>query len=117
MQAPASAVSEVAVSQIVANPQVYAGKVITVAGRVDEVFTPWAFKLEDSDFLVIGASPAQTLILDMASVKTAVRVTGTVRILQAADFQREYGRGVDDLLFRRFEGKPALIAQSLQKGG
>lgn len=95
---------------MIANPQAYAGKVVTVASRVEEVFTPWAFKLEDSDFLVIGANPTQTFNLDTTGVKTEVRVTGTVRILQADDFQREYGRGVDDLLFRRFEGKPALIA-------
>ncbi len=115
--ASAPAAAAVDIAQIVANPAAYAGKVVTVSSRVDEVFTPWAFKLEGNDFLVIGATPAQTFNLDPNGAKTAVRITGTVRILQAADFQREYGRGVDDLLFRRFEGKPALIAQSVQKAG
>lgn len=115
--APAAASVEVSAAQIVANPEAYAGKVVTVASRVDEVFTPWAFKLRDSDFLVIGADPNVTWKLDSNWSSAAVRVTGTVRILQAADFQREYGRGVDDLLFRRFEGKPALVARSIERAG
>lgn len=119
---PASAAINVTVAEIMARPQDYAGRNVTVTSEVEEVFTSWSLKLDedrvlsggiDNDMLVVGMHPLVSLGFDPSWVNKQVRVTGTVRVLQAADFRREYGRGVDDKLFRRFEGKPALIATSM----
>lgn len=110
------------VAEIMARPQDYAGRNVTVTSKVEEVFTPWSFKLDenralsggvDNDMLVVGMRPLVSLGFDPSWKDHQVRVTGTVRVLQAEDFRREYGRGVEDRLFRRFEGKPAIIAVTL----
>lgn len=115
---------QLSVGTITGNPAQFAGKRITLTAAVDEVFTPWSFKLDDdqlsaggldNDLLVVGKVPVASWGFDKSWAKQEVRVTGTVRILQADDFRREYGRGVDDKLFRQFEGKPALIADSVEK--
>jgi hypothetical protein len=114
------------IADIMNRPELYAGRVITVVSEVEKIFTPWSFKMDeeqalsggvDNDLLVLGAIPLTSWGFDESWKDAKVKVTGTIRVLQAADFQREYGRGVDDLLFRRFEGKPALIARSVEKAG
>ncbi|PWF48474.1 hypothetical protein [Massilia glaciei] len=67
--------------------------------------------------LVVSSVPLANWGFDASWVDTAARVTGTVRILQAADVKREYGRGVNDKLFRTFEGQPAIVARSVEKPG
>ena len=110
------------IAEIMARPADYAGRNVTVTSEVEDVFTPWSIKLDedrvlsggiDNDMLVVGMHPLVSLGFNSEWKNRQVRVTGTVRILQAADFRREYGRGVDDKLFREFEGKPALIATSM----
>lgn len=114
------------IAEIMDRPNDYAGRNVTVTSEVEEVFTPWSIQLDedrvlsggiDNDMLVVGMHPLVSLGFDPSWKNRQVRVTGTVRILQAADFRREYGRGVDDKLFRRFEGKPALIATSMSVVG
>lgn len=118
----ASAAINATIAEIMARPADYAGRNVTVTSEVEDVFTPWSIKLDedrvlsggiDNDMLVVGMHPLVSLGFKPEWKNRQVRVTGTVRILQAADFRREYGRGVDDKLFRRFEGKPALIAESM----
>jgi hypothetical protein len=114
------------VADIMNRPDLYAGRAVTAVSSVEEIFTPWSFKLDeqqalaggiDNDILVVGAIPLTSWGFDDSWLNAKVKVTGTVRILQAEDFRREYGRGVDDLLFRRFEGKPAIIARAIEKAG
>lgn len=59
------------VAQIMENPRAYAGKNVIVTSLVEEIFTPWTFKLDeqqlraagiDSDMLVIGKVP-QLLVM------------------------------------------------------
>lgn len=107
-------------------PTLYVGRDVTVISEIEEMFTAWAFKLDesqalsggvDNDLLVIGAIPLTSWNIDKSWKNQKVVVTGTVRILQAEDFEREYGRGVDDLMFRRYEGKPVVIAREVKKAG
>lgn len=123
---PASPAIDLTPAEIASRGALYAGRKVTVASTVEEFLTPWAMLLDedqvlaggiDNDMLVIGAEPLLALGVDRSWLNREVRVTGTVRILQAEDFRREYGRGVDDRLFRRFEGKPALIAASVTPAG
>jgi hypothetical protein len=123
---PASPAINITVAQLMSRPEAYIGRNVTIVSEVEEVFTPWSFKLDedrllsggiDNDLLVIGREPLASMGFREEWIEQPVRVTGTVRILQASDFRREYGRGVDDKLFRRYEGKPALIATSIQPPG
>jgi hypothetical protein len=123
---PAPPGVDTTIADIMNRPELYIGKNVSVVSSVEEIFTPWSFKLDerqvatggiDNDMLVIGAVPLTSFEVDPSWLNKQVNVIGTVRVLQAADFRREYGRGVDDLLFRRFEGKPAIIAQSVKKAG
>lgn len=121
----ATAAIQTTVGDIQVRPQMYANRNVMVTSIVEEVYTPWSIRLDDdsllaggidNDLLVVGAEPLATMGFDPSWVKKGkVQIVGTVRILQAADFRREYGRGVDDKLFRRYEGKPALIAISMKR--
>jgi hypothetical protein len=111
-------------TDIMDRPELYLGRVVTVVSEVEGIFTPWSFKLDesqmaaggvDSDLLVVGAIPLPNWGFDETWKNEKVKVTGTVRILQAEDFRRDYGRGVDDLLFRRYEGKPVVVARDVEK--
>lgn len=119
---PASPAINVTVAEIMERPGDYVGKNVTVTSEVQEVFTPWALKLDedqltaggiDSDLLVISKEPLVTMGFKQSWIDRQVSITGTVRMLQAEDFRREYGRGVDDRMFRRYEGRPALVARSM----
>ncbi|WP_420473728.1 hypothetical protein [Noviherbaspirillum sp. ST9] len=119
---PASPALNVTVAEIMSRPGDFAGRNVTVTSPVEEVLTPWTVKLDedrvlsggiDNDILVVGKTPLVSLGFNPAWIDKQVRVTGTVRVLQAEDFRREYGRGVDDRMFRRYEGKPAIIAHSM----
>jgi len=113
------------VADIMKRPDLYAGRVVTIVSEVDEIFTGWAFKLDDSqapggidnDLLVVGAIPLAGWGFDESWKGKKVKVTGTIRILQPEDIQREYGRGVDDKLFRRYVDKPTLVARTVEKAG
>lgn len=118
----ASAALDIPVAELMRRPDAYVGRNVTVTSEVDEVFTPWTVKLDedqllaggvDNDILVISALPLVAQGFDPSLRNKKVRATGTVRVLQAADFLREYGRGMTTELIRQYEGKPALIATSL----
>lgn len=114
---------ETTVADIMEAPARHANRNVRVASIIKKVFTPWTIELDDraplragidNDLLVIGAEPLATMGFKPEWHGRQVVVEGTIRILQAADFRREYGRGVDDRLFRTYEGKPGLIATSIR---
>lgn len=109
--------------EVVQMPDAFIGKQVRLISKVEEVLTPWVLRLgedpplvnrPDPDLLLVAAEPLVTMGFDSSWQNKTVNVIGTVRILQAADFRREYGRGVDDRLFRRYEGKPVLVATSME---
>lgn len=119
----AAPILETTVADIMEAPARHANRNVRVQSIVKEVFTPWAFELDDraplrggidNDLLVVSAEPLAAMGFQPEWRNRKVVAEGTIRILQAADFRREYGRGVDDRLFRTYEGKPALIATSLR---
>ena len=119
----ASPVFDVTIAELASRPRDYVGRNVNVASTVEEIFTPWAIKLDerqltaggiDSDLLVLAAEPLVSMGFDRSWLHKKISVTGTIRMLQASDFRREYGRGVDDKLFRRYEGKPVLVATSMR---
>lgn len=121
--APASPAIKATVAEIMSRPKDYAGRNVTITSEVEEVFTPWSLKLDekqplaggiDNDLLIVSAEPLVTMGFNPSWLHQKVSVTGTIRMLQAEDFRREYGRALDDKLFRRYEGKPTLIATSMK---
>ena len=112
------------VADIMKKPDLYVGRIVSVVSDVDEIFTAWSFKMDeqqglsagiDNDLLVVGAIPLTSWGFDESWKGEKIKVTGTIRILQPEDFRREYGRGVDDKLFRRYVGKPTLVARTVEK--
>lgn len=119
-----SAAIAVSIEELRRRPLDYAGRNVTVSSEVNDVLTPWTFVLDDdrvltvgidNDLLVIGAAPLAHMGFRPEWRNEKVRVTGTVRILQPTDVRREYGRGVDDRIFRRHVGRPVLVATSVTR--
>lgn len=104
-------------------PSAYIGKQVRLISKVEKVFTPWSLRLVEApplanlpepDLLLVAAEPLVIMGFDRNWRQNTIDVVGTVRILQASDLRLEYGRGVDDELFRRYVGKPVLIATSMK---
>lgn len=109
--------------EVVQRPDAYIGKQVRLSSKVEEVLTPWVLRLGEDpplanlpnpNLLLIAAEPLVTMGFKSGWQHKTVNVVGTVRILQAADFLREYGRGVDDRLFRRYEGQPVFVATFIE---
>lgn len=114
---------EATVANVMEDPVRHANRNVVVSSTVGQVHSPWAFQLDDrtlgkggvdNDLLVVSTEPLATMGFKPDWKNRKIIAIGTIRMVQATDFRREYGRGVDDELFRRFEGKPALIATSLK---
>ena len=116
----ADKVGGVTARQVIENPGAYVGKTVTVSGDVEEIHGPRAFNMDSGlsagELLVIGREPFPQVteagnrayvISDVATV------TGTVRMLVAADVEREIGWDLEPQLEAEFNAKPVLIAQNI----
>lgn len=108
--------------EIINTSEAFVGREVKLTSRIREVYSDWTLLLAESPPLANGRDPELLLVsrepLPMPQSRgqwqnATVKVTGIIRLLEADDFQRTYGRGLDDKLFRRYEGQPALIADSL----
>jgi hypothetical protein len=123
--AGAQAPQVVTVNQLAANPAAFWGteQLVTVVGEVEDILGWRAFTIEDNDLLfdeellVVSARP----LLDRhgRTVESAflgdddIRVSGTVRAFNLAEFERELGVDLEDDLFTAWTGRPAIIAHSI----
>jgi hypothetical protein len=106
--------------QVIENPSAYVGKTVTVSGDVEEIWGPRAFNMDSGislgELLVVGREPfpqvgeAGNRAYVVSDVAT---VTGVVRMLVAADVEREIGWDLDPRIEAEFNAKPVLIAQSI----
>lgn len=113
------------VADIMSAPATYAGRTVTVVADVDEVFGPRAFALDedsplaggiDNDLLVFSPKAGTLANLDDKWTNNKVRVTGTIRIMPAADLERELGWDLDRKIEGRIdERKPVLVASSVER--
>ncbi|MEC4723188.1 hypothetical protein RY831_28930 [Noviherbaspirillum sp. CPCC 100848] len=110
------------VADIARNPRGYEGRNVAVNSKVEEIYSPWSIRLDeqqlfaggiDNDILVVSNEPLALLGFDRAWRDRTVKVTGTVRILQAEDFRHEASRDSGTGLAERYTGKPAIIAASI----
>lgn len=91
------------------------GRTVTVRSEPVQKVGPASFTISDRQFfgnepiLVVNASGQPFLLPE----NTAVQVTGTVRNLVVSEIEREYNLTLEPNLYREYENKPAIIAQSI----
>ncbi|HEX6125282.1 MAG TPA: hypothetical protein VFZ23_07895 [Pyrinomonadaceae bacterium] len=113
-------VGGVTARQVIENPTAYVGKTVTVSGNVEEIHGPQAFNMDSGvtmgELLVVGREPfvgvpergnTAYVVSDVATV------TGVVRMLVAAEVEREIGWDLDPEIEAEFNAKPVLIAQNV----
>ena len=125
-QKPAATTDQatVKVDDVLAKPEAYLGKTVTLTGEVEEVESARAFTLESGlmglgkGLLVVGKSefPAAAglkggLFVDDDHVK----VTGVVRKLVIADIEKELGWDLDAQWEAKFKEKAVIIAENVTK--
>lgn len=96
------------------------GQIVTVRGEPVKKIDPYSFTMRDGQvgsnqpILVVNAT-GSTFVLptNIATNNVQVQVTGQVTKLVVADINRVYGLDLQPNLYVDYEGKPAIIAQSL----
>lgn len=115
----------VAVADLVAEPEKYFGKTVTVVADVEEVLGPRVFALDedsplsaglDNDLLVFNRKSANLAEIDDRWLNNEVRVTGVVGRISVVDVEREIGWDIDRQVEVQLERAGAvLIANSVTR--
>jgi hypothetical protein len=114
----------VRVADITGNPDRYMGQTVTVEADVEEVLSPYSFKLDedaplaggiDNDLRVLYPKSLKLAAIDDQWLNNKVRVTGTVRRMAIVELEREAGWDLDPKLEAEFQDKPVLIARSVER--
>ncbi|MEO1430248.1 MAG: hypothetical protein AAFV71_14525 [Cyanobacteria bacterium J06633_8] len=90
------------------------GKSVTIRSNAINKISPTTFAVADDkffggDILVVNAAgEAQELPED-----TELQITGEVKKFASADFNNEYKLKLNSKDYEKFEGKPAIVAQSI----
>lgn len=93
------------------------GKPVTVRTEPGKKIGPHTFTITDDEFfgkdtvLVVNAT-GKPIVLPSGD-DPDIQVTGTVAKFVVADIEREYNLGLDPNLYVEYEGKPAILAQSI----
>ena len=116
-EAAASETGNVTTEEVANNTNALLGKTVTVRSEPVKKISPNTFTVSDEDFfgsetiLVVNAS-GQPVVLPEDDVE--VQVTGKVAKFVVADVERDYDfLDLDPELYVEYEGKPAIIAQSI----
>ena len=108
---------------VVAQPDGFYGKTVTVTGRITRVVGRRAFAIGGdlstaSELLVVPAAsipaPAGRTPELPWLTEDIVRLTGEVRRFELTSFQRDAGAALDGDAVRGWEGRPALLAQTVE---
>ena len=114
----------VRVADITGNPDRYMGQTVTVEADLEEVLSPYSFKLDedaplaggiDNDLRVLYPKSLKLAPIDDQWLNNKVRVTGTVRRMAVVELEREVGWDLDPKLEAEFQDKPILIARSVER--
>lgn len=115
----------VRVADVVAAPNEYFGRTVTLEADVEEVLGARAFTLDedaafaggiDNDLLVLGAKTGNLEAIDDQWLNNRVRVTGTVGRMSVVEIERELGWDLDPELEVELERAGAvLIASSVNR--
>lgn len=115
--------NEQQLSQVAQNPEEYYGRAIQVDGQIEEIIGTRAFTMESQgvlqdDVLIISKSPLTPVgggpddFLYQADDR--VSVAGTVRQFNKGELERELGVELVDEVFTTWEGRPVIIAETVQ---
>lgn len=112
---------EMRVADIVAAPDDYFGRTVTVTADVEEVLGPMAFTLDedapfaggvDNDLLVLSREAGNLERIDDQWLNNKVRVTGTVGRRSIIEIERELGWDLDPELEIELERADAVLLAS-----
>jgi hypothetical protein len=113
------------VADLMAKPDEYFGRTVTVVADVEEVFGPMAFALDedaplrggiDRDILVLAKNAGNLADIDDQWLNNKVRVTGTVGRVSVVEVEREIGWDLDPQIETELERAGAiLIASSVER--
>lgn len=104
--------------EITGNVEEYVGRTVSVRGEAEAAVGESSFLLQDDqlfggdEIIVVNATGTPFVIPDEEPTDE-VQVTGEVRELVVADFEREYGLDLDPELYAEYENRPAIVAQSI----
>lgn len=111
------------IAELAADPEEFAGKVVTVAGEVNRVLGPRWFTIGGEEFggheiLVLGRSTVPALLSDLADsariMNDIVQVTGVVRVFEEDALEREIGSiDLDGDVFDFFDAEPVIVMAEL----
>lgn len=109
----------VALGELTGNVEDYLGQSVSVRGEAEAAVSETAFLLQDDqlfggeEVIVFNATGTPFLLPTDDEPTEDVQVTGEVRQLVIADFEREYGLDLDPQLYAEYEDRPAIVAESI----
>ena len=109
---------EVTVAEITQNPDTYTGETVTVSGVVAAPLTASAFLLHgpleadatDDELVVLNVTDASPVA---PPADASVVVEGTVRRLERSALEAELGVELDEDIFAAYEGRMAIVANTV----
>lgn len=111
---------DLTVDDILDNPDQYIGRTVAVKGDVGEMLEEnRIFTLSDgdvlgSDELLVGVSNPDLLRNGLQGGDQIV-VNGTVEMFRLQEVERRFNMDLDDGQYQDYEGKPAILAQTITK--
>lgn len=108
--------SNVTVEEVADKTSELIGKPVTVRSEAVRKVSPTAFTIQNQEWfggenvMVVNAS-GRPFVLPEGEPE--VQVTGVVTRFVVADIERAYGLDLDPAVYAEYEGKPAIVAQSL----
>jgi hypothetical protein len=122
---PPASTSASRVADITGRPDDYIGKTVSLEADVEEVWSPYAFSLDedaafaggvDNDLLVFSPKAGNLSAIDDQWLNNRVRVTGEVRRMSVVEIEREIGWDLDPKLEIELERvRPVIIATSIER--
>ncbi|MBD0264839.1 MAG: hypothetical protein ICV78_19580 [Tolypothrix sp. Co-bin9] len=109
--------TNVTAEEVADNTNQLIGKTVTVRSQPVKKLSESTFTINDKQFfgaesiLVVNAS-GKPFVLP-TDPNTPIQVTGPVSKFVVADIERQYKLNLDPNLYREYESKPAIIAQSI----
>lgn len=104
--------------EITGNVEEYVGRTVSVRGEAERAVGQSSFLLQDDqlfggeEIIVVNATGTPFVIPDEEPTDQ-VQVTGEVRELVVAEFEREYDLDLEPELYAEYENRPAIVAQSI----
>ncbi|MEM7556843.1 MAG: hypothetical protein AAF378_22665 [Cyanobacteria bacterium P01_A01_bin.84] len=105
----------VTAKEVANNTDALIGKTVSIRSEPEKKISPTTFSISDKqlfggeNILVVNASGETTALPE----DTELQVTGKVAKFVTAEVEKEYNLKLDPKLYVEYEGKPAIIAQSI----